>query len=86
MKIAFFTEMGFQGKIPRTHTNMRTEFAWMCALESDHYSINQIPIDRYDLGIVIIPKKNLDFDINDIRQSCDKVAVMQEGPNWYWQD
>jgi hypothetical protein len=29
MKIAFFTEMGFQGKTSRTHENMRTEFAWM---------------------------------------------------------
>ena len=34
MKIAFFTEMGFTGKIPRTHENMRTEFAWMVALNS----------------------------------------------------
>ena len=31
MEIAFFTEMGFTGKISRTHENMRTEFAWMCA-------------------------------------------------------
>lgn len=86
MKIAFFTEMGFNGKIPRTHNNMRVEFAWMCALEADHYNIKQIPIDHYDLGIVIIPKKNPDFNIDDIKSSCDKVAVMQEGPNWYWQD
>ena len=41
MKIAFFTEMGFQGKISRTHENMRVEFAWMCALEADHWNINQ---------------------------------------------
>jgi len=32
MEIAFFTEMGFNGKVPRTHENMRTEFAWMVAL------------------------------------------------------
>ena len=86
MKIAFFTEMGFNGKIPRTHDNMRTEFAWMCTLNADHYSIAQIPVDRYDLGIVIIPKKNPDFNIDDLKLSCDKVAVMQEGPNWLWQD
>ena len=41
MKIAFFTEMGFTGKISRKHDNMRTEFAWMCALDADHYNINQ---------------------------------------------
>ena len=39
MDIAFFTEMGFTGKIPRTHENMRTEFAWMCALNATHYPI-----------------------------------------------
>jgi hypothetical protein len=88
MEIAFFTEMGFEGKVPRNHPNMRTEFAWMCALEADHYSIIQAPFitKKYDLGVVIIPKKNPDFDINSLKQSCNKVAVMQEGPNWYWQD
>jgi hypothetical protein len=86
MEIAFFTEMGFEGKVPRTHDNMRTEFAWMVALNADHYHIQSIPTKTYDLGIVIIPKKNPDFDINVLRQQCKKVAVMQEGPNWYWQD
>ena len=33
MNIAFFTEMNFTGMISRDHTNMRTEFAWMCALD-----------------------------------------------------
>lgn len=84
--VAFFTEMGFQGRIPRDHNNMRTEFAWMVALEADHYNIHAIPNTQYDLGIVIIPKKNPDFDINKVKQYCKKVAVMQEGPNWYWQD
>jgi len=86
MTIAFFTEMGFHGKVPRTHDNMRTEFAWMCALNADHYPIGQIPVEKYDLGIVIIPKKNPNFNIEDLRLSCTKVAVMQEGPNWLWQD
>jgi hypothetical protein len=80
--------MGFEGKVPRNHVNMRTEFAWMCALEADHHSIIRIPFvtEQYDLGIVIIPKKNPEFDINSLRSSCEKVAVMQEGPNWFWQD
>lgn len=86
-KIAFFTEMGFNGKVSRTHDNMRTEFAWMCALNADHYNIQQRPYGDYDLGIVIIPKKNPDFDINYLKSyGCKQVAVMQEGPNWYWQD
>jgi hypothetical protein len=86
MKIAFFTEMEFQGKIPRNHPNMRVEFAWMCALEADHYNIKSPILEKYDLGIVIIPKKNPDFNIDDLKLNCKKVAVMQEGPNWYWQD
>lgn len=87
MKIAFFTEMSFHGKVPRTHENMRTEFAWMCALNADHYNINSLPIEDYDLGIVIIPKKNPNFDINNLKiNGCKHVAVMQEGPNWFWQD
>lgn len=86
MEIVFFTEMGFEGKIPRNHPNMRTEFAWMCALNADHYNINAVPKKKYDLGIIIIPKKNPQFDINTLKPYCDKLAVMQEGPNWYWQD
>jgi len=86
MKIAFFTEGGYQGKVPRNHPNMRTELAWMCTLNADHWNINQTPNQKYDLGIVIIPKKNPQFDLNKIKQYCNKTAVMQEGPNWYWQD
>jgi len=86
MKVAFFTEMGFEGKIPRTHENMRTEFAWMVALNADHYNINLTPNQQYDLGIVIIPKKNPQFDLSVLKQHCSQVAVMQEGPHWYFQD
>ena len=86
MKIAFFTEGGYQGKVPRNHPNMRTELAWMCALNADHWNINQPPNQQYDLGIVIIPKKNPQFDLNKLKQYCNKITVMQEGPNWYWQD
>jgi len=84
--IAFFTEMGFNGKVPRTHENMRTEFAWMVALNADHYNIAQTPSKKYDLGITIIPKKNPQFNLDNLKQYCDKVAVMQEGPHWYFQD
>ena len=90
MSIAFFTEMEFTGKIPRTHENMRTEFAWMCALNATHYPINsahQITYEKkIDLGIVIIPKKNPNFNIDNLKSVCNKVAVMQEGPHWYFQD
>ena len=93
MEVAFFTEMGWTGKVSRTHENMRTEFAWMCTLNADHYNINSpeqhvMPSIQYDLGIIIIPKKNPtdSLDIEKFRSVCNKVAVMQEGPHWYFQD
>ena len=86
MKIAFFTEGQYQGKVNRNNPNMRTDLAWICSLEADHWNINQSPDQQYDLGIVIIPKKNPQFDLSKIKQYCNKIALMQEGPNWYWQD
>lgn len=87
MEIAFFTEMGFNGKIPRTHSNMRTEFAWMVALDADHYNLNQTPTKQYDLGIAINSKNNPDHvNVAQYKTKCEQVAVMQEGPFWYFQD
>ena len=51
MKIAFFSENGFNGKVDRTHDNMRVEFAWMCALQADHYNVHQLNIsEQYDFS------------------------------------
>ena len=86
MKIAFFTEGNYQGKVSRDNPNMRTDLAWVCSLNADHWNINQPPTQQYDLGIVIIPKNNPQFDLSKIKQYCNKTAVMQEGPNWFWQD
>ena len=87
MKIAFFTEAGFTGKTPRSNPNMRTEYAWYTALGADHYNIHSGNIDiEYDLGIIIIPKKNPQFNLNRIKNQCKQIASMQEGPHWYWQD
>ena len=87
MKVAFFTEMGFRGKVPRTHKNMRTEFGWMVGLDADHYNLNDVPTQKYDLGIVITPKNSPEkVDLKQIGHFCDKVGVMQEGPFWYFQD
>ena len=65
MKVAFFTEGGWQGKVARNHPNMRTEMAWMCALDATHYPIDSIHMisyeTKFDLGIVIIPKNNPEY-------------------------
>ncbi len=57
MRVAFLTEMGFEGKIPKNHPNMRTEFAWMQALNADHHNIHHTEAVRdYDHVFVIFPK------------------------------
>lgn len=93
MKIGFLTEMGFSGKIPRNHRNMRVEFAWMCALDAEHISLTDIvnKEETYDVIVAILPKKNLniwiELSILDIaRKKCKRFSIMQEGPHWYFQD
>ena len=92
-KVAWFTEGGWTGKISRTHEGMRNDSAWMCVLDATHYPIWNIHEvqERYDLGIVTIPKNNIDKLsqyplIESLRKCCDKIAYMQEGPHWYFQD
>ena len=94
MKIAFFSEASFTGKIPRNFENMRTEYAWYVALNSIHHSIGQLkslPDNHYNLGIVIIPKTKIEelmvFPmIEQMKRVCNKIGFMQEGPHWYFQD
>jgi len=57
MKITFLTEMGFEGKIPSNHPNMRTEFAWMHALDAEHNNLrNYQNIKNQDHVFIIFPK------------------------------
>ena len=60
MKIAWFTEGGWHGKVDRNHPNMRTDMAWVCSLKADHnpiHTLHTLPDNHYDLGIMIVPKK-----------------------------
>ena len=86
MKVAFFSETGNNRRYPRDFDNARTEVGWCLALDAPMCSLTQLPDESFDLGIVIIPKTNPNVDLNHIRKICDKVAVMQEGPHWYFQD
>ena len=91
MKIAFFTEGNISGKVARDYSNMRTDMAWLAALNADripYFQANQIT-EKYDLGICIIPKRldlNPTINIDLIKTKCDKVCSMQEGPHWVFQD
>ena len=86
MKIAFFSETGTNQKYPLDFPNSRTEVAWCLALDAPMCSLKILPKEQFDLGIVIIPKNNPKVDLEYVRKCCDKVAVMQEGPHWYFQD
>ena len=86
MKIAFFSESGTNQKYSRNFPNARTEVGWCLALDAPMCHLQHLPNDKFDLGIVIIPKNTPNVDLNHIRKVCDKVAVMQEGPHWFFQD
>ena len=58
--IIFLSEMQFSGKIPSTHNNMRTEFAWMNALNAQHENIREYQyVSGYEHVYVIFPKGKL---------------------------
>ena len=86
MKISFFSESGNNQKYPRDFPNSRTEVGWCLALDAPMCALNVLPDEHFDLGIVIVPKANPNVNLDFIRNRCDKVAVMQEGPHWYFQD
>ena len=94
MRIGFFTEGGYEGKVPRNHPNMRTDLAWVHALDAVHHPwprVTELPDDSYDLGIIIIPKQNKEMLrqfplVQNMKRVCNKIAVMQESTFYYWQD
>ena len=93
MMVAFFTEGGYQGKVPKNNPNMRTDMAWVHALDADHYPIyliEQLPSNSYDLGIAILPKikdKIRQLDIaKEMNRICNVSSVMQESNYFMWQD
>jgi hypothetical protein len=67
MQISFLSEMGFTGKIPANHPNMRTEFAWFFALNADHYNIGDFPkVSGYDWVFLILPKGGVSLNSEGI--------------------
>ena len=93
MNIGFFSEANYQGKVPRSHNNMRTDVAWVCALDAFHCPISMINTmadNSFDIGVMILPKNRkplLDYPLlNEYKRVCKKVTVMQESYYNYWQD
>jgi len=86
MSVAFLTEMGFEGKVPSDHTNMRTEFAWMHALNADHYCIYRsesfTKVKNYDAVYMIFPKGNL--FLYNLVSMCDGIFAHNESDARYY--
>ena len=97
MKLAWLSEGGYTGKVPREQTaNAGVLWAWMSNLEVEHYPIlnfEHAPTDGYDYLILQIPKtlhirtKLLKRDIvKEARRIAKKILFFQEGPVWVYQD
>jgi hypothetical protein len=93
MKVAFLTEGRYRGRVPRDYPVMRTDLAWISALEADHVpllEVGELADKQYDIGIFVLPKR-LEavagyLEKVDYRSKFHKVAFMQEGPQTYFQD
>jgi len=81
MKVAFITEMGFTGKVPANHPNMRTEFAWMYALDADNCNIYRYEeVQDYDHVFIIFPKGQINYStigvkLNDIPNPYSQILA-----------
>ncbi len=88
MKIAFFTENGFTGKVERANAG-RTDTSWMVALDATHHNLSEKISNNYDLGIIIVPKKNSSLAYDCRTRNLDRCGVwatMQEANQTYWQN
>ena len=75
-KVTFFSESQIKGRVPRDFENARTEYAWSIMLDAEWCPIGEIPKNKCELGIVIIPKNDPNVDITRLREFCDKIAVI----------
>lgn len=89
MKICFYTESN-HWSTPPIESCGRTDVNWMFALKADHCPLSQMPGPKeYDLGIILVPKKNPQLAFEGFERSklkCNRWVSMQEGPAWFYQD
>lgn len=95
MNIVFLTEQNYLGKVDSDHPNMRTEYAWMNMLDAFHLPYQLLQNEEYssivdtaDFFIMIPSKKNPQFlqAAHILKSKNKKFGIMQEGPNYLWQD
>ena len=93
MNIGFFSEASYAGIPLRDHPNARLDIAWPAILKATHHpilSVHTLSSNLYDIGILIIPKQKetvMNYPmISELKRVCKKVAMVQEGAHWYFQD
>jgi hypothetical protein len=63
MNVAFLTEATYKGKWPATMPNARTEIAWQCTLNADHFNIYDYDaVKGYDAVFIIFPKGTVNLN------------------------
>jgi hypothetical protein len=91
MNICFVTEGKINSKIPRNFNNLRTDLAWMVALDAKQISFFNKVEESYDYAFCIMPKNfnhkvySMEF-ISWLRTFSNKIIFLQEGPNDFWQN
>jgi len=64
MKIAFLTELNFEGPVHALNEHMRTEYAWIHALGAENKFILNYPhVKGYDHVFIIFPKGTFNLNI-----------------------
>jgi hypothetical protein len=83
-KIAFISELPFNGKVDRNHPHMRTEFAQFCALQADHYCFYDMDDIKlgYDHIILLVSKTDKLRDY--LYKKGDIVAGLRTYGNKIW--
>ena len=92
----FITEMGFEGYIPDTHTNLRAAETWIKYLDAYHLNLFKVlkENNQYEGDCwLIIPKGNEAVDflvknyldlVTNLKQKFNKVYCIQEGESTFW--
>lgn len=96
MKNYFCTELGFEGKIPNNHTNLRALETWIKYLNATHLNIFKTLSNSDQYGGIcwlVIPKgdeavgfliKHYPNVILNLKNKFEKIYCIQEGETTYW--
>lgn len=95
MKLAWISELGYEGYLNPNDINQRVDIVWQIALNTYHHpwlSVLEDPYkleNKYDAILFVVPKKNPIFigHIMGIINNLETPFILvQEGPCWFWEE